>query len=251
MFVRNDHAEKMNFDCQKKRLRVTMLGGQVQEIDGKIYHCKIKDKWGNIHEFNAHGLNEVTGNLGDPLSKELMRQLFPNVMGCHKLTGAMSVDYLIGLGKASWQPQRVQKALMGGDFWIWENRFGTCVGGSHPMVTSFTSRSDNLYTVLKVITEEVSDLEQLRIPTCSAFLAKNAPADSSDFFAREQLATVVEPKCGSCRCGKCPIPGSRYSFREEMELKMIDENLSYDVEKGCWTAAYLYLFPREVLKGSQ
>ena len=98
MFVRNEHARKMNFDCQEKRLRVTMLGGQVQEIDGKIYHCKIKDKWGNIHEFNAHGLDEVTGNLGDPLSKELMRQLFPNVVGCHKLTGATSVDYLIGLG---------------------------------------------------------------------------------------------------------------------------------------------------------
>ena len=91
----------------------------------------------------------------------------------------------------------------------------------------------------------------LKIPTCSAFTLKISPAESNDFFTTEQLGTVAEPKCGSCRCGKCPVPGSRYSFREESELKLIEENLSYSEANGYWVARYSYLYPRESLKGTR
>ena len=143
-----------------------------------------------------------------------MQQMFPDISGIHRLSGADEVDYLIGIGNASWQPERVQKALGGGDFWVWENEFGSCIGGSHPLVRSFTRRSDSLYTVLKVVTEDMSVVNSLRIPTCTALVTKTSIMDSGDFFAGEQLGTTVEPKCGACRCGKCPIPGSRYSYRE-------------------------------------
>ena len=251
IFVRHEHARKMGFPYREKRLRVTTLGGQVQEIDGVIYDCKIKDQKGKILEFSAHGLEEVTGNLGNPLSKDVMSKMFPDIVGGHKLSGATTVDYLIGLSKASWQPQRIQKALCGGDFWLWENRFGTCVGGSHPMVNSFTHRSDSIYTVLKVVTDEIVQGSDFRIPTCSALATKAAITDSQDFFETERLGTVVEPRCGNCRCGTCPIPGSRYSFREESELKLIEEGLTYDEVENCWTARYPYLYPKELLKGDK
>ena len=107
-FVRDAHARKMNFPYWEKRLRVTTLGGQIQEIDGVIYRCQIKDQKGKILEFYAHGLEEVTGSVGRPIAREALKQMFPDIMGTHRLTGATTVDYLIGLGKASWQPQRVK-----------------------------------------------------------------------------------------------------------------------------------------------
>ena len=162
---------------------------------------------------------------------------------------AEEVDYLIGLGKASWQPSRVEKAAGGGDFWLWQNEFGLCVGGSHPLVNSFTSRSNSLYTVLKTIVHEDPFITSQRIPTCSAFSSKVSIVECGDFFQLERLGTVVEPRCGSCRCGRCPVPGSRYSFREESELKLIEENLSYDEEQHCWVAKYPYVYARETLKG--
>ena len=61
----------------------------------------------------------------------------------------------------------------------------------------------------------------------------------------------MEPRCGACRCGRCPVPGSRFSFREESELKLIEENLTYDEENHCWVAGYPYLYPRSSLKGSR
>ena len=54
IFVRHEHARRMKFPSREKQLRVTMLGGQVQEINGVIYDCKIVDQKGRIVEFSAH-----------------------------------------------------------------------------------------------------------------------------------------------------------------------------------------------------
>ena len=47
------------------------------------------------------------------------------------------------------------------------------------------------------------------------------------------------------------MPGSRYSFREENELKLIEENIRYDEENGRWIARYPYLFPKDSLMGTK
>ena len=206
---------------------------------------------GNEYQFTAHGLEEITGPMNSVLGDDVLRKLFPTVVGASKLCGASRVDYLIGLSKASWQPERILKAEGGGDFWLWQNNFGSCIGGSHPLVNAHVSRSDNLYTVMKVVKADSVYTDSLKVPTCSSFLVKSSFMDSQDFFHAEQLATVVNPKCGSCRCGRCPVPGSRYSYREENELKMIEENIRYDADKRTWVASYPYLFPKETLKGNR
>ena len=185
LFVRNAHAHRMGFPSKKKRLRVQTLGGDVKEIDAVIFDCRVKDLQGNEYEFQAHGLDSVTGMLSRVLSPELMKRLFPTVIGAHKLCGASTVDYLIGLGKVSWQPQRGLKAEEGGDFWMWQNKFGCCIGGSHPLVGSYVARSDSLYTVLKVVSTDSVFADSLRIPTCSSFLTKSSLGDSADFFRTE------------------------------------------------------------------
>ena len=83
-----------------------MLGGHIKEIDGVIYQCQVKDQKGKVYKFEAHGLDEVTGEMGKPLSREVMKQLFPNIIGAHSMSGTAKVDYLIGLSQASWHPQR-------------------------------------------------------------------------------------------------------------------------------------------------
>ena len=48
-----------------------------------------------------------------------------------------------------------------------------------------------------------------------------------NFFQTEALGTTINVKSGSCKCRKCPVPGSRYSHREEAELKLIQDGLRY------------------------
>ena len=61
--------------------------------------------------------------------------------------------------------------------------------------------------------------------TAKCYLGKESLEPQASFCDRENLCTIVEPRCGGCRCGKCPIPGSRYSHKEEGELKKIRDNL--------------------------
>ena len=48
------------------------------------------------------------------------------------------------------------------------------------------------------------------------------------FFQSELLGTVVEPRFGGCRCSKCPVPGSLYSFKEQKQYDKI-QGLLYRV----------------------
>ena len=106
----------MNFPCRKRRLLVKTLGGDEKEIDGKIYDCKIMDRMGRVYHFKAHGLDRVTGYLGDVPSKSVLQKLFPQMPGAWNMTTSQDVDYLIGMGRASWQPTRYERARLGGDF---------------------------------------------------------------------------------------------------------------------------------------
>ena len=75
----------------------------------------------------------------------------------------------------------------------------------------------------------------------NSYLSKESLESQSTFFDRENLCTQVKPRCGQCKCGKCPVPGSRYTHREEGELKMIKDNLKHNGK--CWETSYPFLYP--------
>ena len=100
--------------------------------------------------------------------------------------------------------------------------------------------------------------------SCNTSLDKSGELDSSEysltkretkafkelvdrFLAGENFLTAITPLCGGCKCGKCPIPGHTYSFKEEQELQMIRAGLHFDEEKGMWIASYPWLTPPSAL----
>ena len=78
-------------------------------------------------------------------------------------------------------------------------------------------------------------------PTSFA-LAKGAFGPAVDeFILGEELGTVCIPRCGSCKCGKCPLPGHHFSFKEEQELELIQSKLRYLENPGRWICGYPWL----------
>ena len=75
---------------------------------------------------------------------------------------------------------------------------------------------------------------------------KVAIKEMENFFKMESLGTIVEPRCGFCHCGKCLVPGSRYSHRDKSELKLLEEGLHYNSKRSCWVMSNPYLHPREL-----
>ena len=81
------------------------------------------------------------------------------------------------------------------------------------------------------------------VSACTMF----CKVDILNFINGEELVTETNPRCGSCKCAKCPIVGHSYSFKEEQELIMIQENLKYDEDHKCWTTRYPWLVDRVTL----
>ena len=86
----------------------------------------------------------------------------------------------------------------------------------------FSDQSD-IPTAIKVVAEGwIPDVSYNCV--CGAILT--SPFGSEDlFFKADSLGTIVEPRCGDCKCSKCPVPGSLYSFREQQEYDVIWNNL--------------------------
>ena len=61
------------------------------------------------------------------------------------------------------------------------------------------------------------------------------------FVFGEEIGTEVTLKCGGGKCGKCPIIGHAYSFKEEQELNLINSNLIYDINAEHWVASYPWI----------
>ena len=78
-------------------------------------------------------------------------------------------------------------------------------------------------------------------------VAQTYQMDGNAFFQAEALGTVIEPKCGGCKCTRCPVPGSKYSFLEQRQFDKINKNLFYDKKKKRWITKYPWKCERSTL----
>ncbi|XP_066029071.1 uncharacterized protein [Pocillopora verrucosa] len=126
------------------------------------------------------------------------------------------VDALIGFNYANFHPQREQSVE---HLLLLKNRFGRCIGGTHPKVKEDTKH------------HELNNIQFLREVSPSV----------EDFYKIENLGIECKPRCGGCKCGRCPLGSKNYTLKEERELALIEENLNYDEKAREWIAQYPWL----------
>ena len=156
-FVREAFARRCGFRGKEQHVSVRTLGGVVTEYTVILYTCFLKDENGEIQEFEAFGMETITGEVSRiGLSK--IRTLFPHLSyaSARKMTRMNQVDVLIGMSHPSWHPERAERAKGPGDFWIYRGKFGSCVGGRHPDIEDQTRKSDSLFTVVHSYQLEVT-----------------------------------------------------------------------------------------------
>ena len=147
-FVREGYAKSMGFTGRIEHLCVTTLGGDVKDITVTTYTCSLRDTDNKLNEFEAYGLDSITGVLTH-MKFPSIKKLFPNLSNTiiRNLMRGNVVDFLIGLKHPSWQPDKAERAKGEGDFWIYRGKFGQCLGGRHPDIVEGTCRSDSFFTL--------------------------------------------------------------------------------------------------------
>ena len=75
----------------------------------------------------------------------------------------------------------------------------------------------------------------------------NVVVSEDYYFKAESLGPAVEPKCGACKCSKCPIGGAKFCFKDQQDYDVIQGNLHYDEENSRWVTEYPWLCERSTL----
>ena len=134
------------------------MGNHLEENTFPVYKCRIKDLKGRILTFFAVALSRITGDMFCPLTGVQLKHLFPKVSGIESMCVKDPVDYLIGLDEAGLQPSCDHKAKGRGEFYVWKNSFGRCIGGRHKLIASAPEKnSAAMFT--RIATLFVSDLQ--------------------------------------------------------------------------------------------
>ena len=212
-FITNDKAKAEKLQGTRAELSIVKVGGESQTIHTKKYQLPLIDLDGHIVQIDVYGIDKITSEIPTVKTDDLVQE-FKDIKpeDARRPTGA--VDVLVGYEYAGFHPQPEQRSdhllLLG-------NRFGKCIGGSHKLIS-----------------------ESRISPNCKDACVHYVSAIKiDDFFKTENLGIECTPRCGNCKCGKCPIGAKDYTLKEELEL--IERNLEFDNKENRWIAAYPWL----------
>ena len=207
-------AEKIGLVGSPVKLNVTTVRGIEQSIDSHRYNFVILDKLGRKYKMVAYGIDHITNEISD-IKIDGMIHLFNDISKAEIERPSGKVDILIGMEYAAWHPVKEQSYE---HLVIYKNAFGRCLGGHHSSIVEKTYKNTNIAGNVNFISS-----------TCTL----------QKFFDIESLGTECSPRCGSCRCGKCPIGGKEYTIKEERELALIEQNLKFCGDH--WLTTYPWL----------
>ena len=209
-FITNAKAKQEKLKGVKTSLSIVKIGGQNEKIETMKYKLPLMDKQGHAVEFEVYGINKITSDI-EHVNVESIAHLFRNVTKDEIARPIGSVDVLIGYEYAAYHPEREQNV---GHLILLKNRFGRCVGGTHPLL------------------KEVYMIHNLGNARVNTIVGK---VNIEDFYNIEALGVQCKPKCGGCKCGKCSLGAKDYTIKEERELELIERNLTFNSDDSTWT----------------
>ena len=174
------------------------LGCVVTEQDTATqYVVELQTEEFKVVTIVAYGLEVITSPVV-PFDLDIIQELFPNRADVQVLQRkAGDVDMLIGHDYLGLHPKR-EIYNSGDHLSVMEGVFGKCIFGSHPRLQ-----------------EQTNFITQAGTTWVTSLLSRSKEAQLDRYILGEELATTTTPKCGGCRCGKCPSPGHNFSFKEE------------------------------------
>ena len=227
------------------KLELTTLGGSTVEEDSWLCEVKLMACDNSVITIHALSIQRLAGSINKPLDRAILKKLFPRIDSKLLMKDSGPIDILIGNDLLGFHPRK-EIASAGQHLQVCSGPFGLCVQGSHPALGNSNNIPSSFF--INIISTQDSPAITATHPQHSEFsasvqcyLTKAEKASLGEFIQGEDLGVEVQPRCGACQCGKCPIRGHTYSFKEEQELQIIRNNLKYDPEKKRWTTSYPWI----------
>lgn len=233
-YITHCAAQRLGLNGESIQLMVHGVGGMTKTVRTKRYslRLRVKTSKGTVAEDKlvCYGLESIA-DVSHPVTPQQLLKIFPDVAAA-ELIRPKTIDLLISHREGRLVPQPLK---MKGDLILWDGPLGKTIGGTHPDLfesvdltfhqseTHFarTMRtSSKLYR--EVLVSSGGDLLQM---VHSNAIATNK--EVLEWFKWDSIGAACNPKCGSCKCGKCSPGGREMTLGEERDLEKIKDCLSY------------------------
>ena len=131
------------------KITVTKVGGKQEEMISYVYDLPLTDSMEEIVHFRVYGTDRISTKI-KAISIENVLHLFHGITGKSVRRPTGEYDVLVGFEYAGHRPVCEQSV---GNLLLLGNRFGKCLGGSHPLLKEGTK---NLYSMFLSIISGVS-----------------------------------------------------------------------------------------------
>ena len=177
---------------------------------------KVEDITGAIVELHLVEVDRISSHV-NRIEKSVVEKHFPAFSSQIKIPPKGSVDILIGMQYAGFQPKEI---VSHGHLVLYNNRFGMVVAGSIDDGQVGAKVDDSIMHIRHgTVMHTVGTVER-------------------NFFEIEALGVFCTPKCGSCACGSCHPGGKNMSLKEEREYEIMRSNIGFDSHTGRFTTSY-------------
>jgi hypothetical protein len=254
-YITHRAAERIKAKKVKElSLDVTTMGNVEKTYNTWQYEFPINTSAGKKVTITAFGMERITRQVSK-LDPKVLVKLFPEYDPETLQRKSTHVDVLLGCDYFGLHPKQ-EEARCGDNLSIMNGALGICLQGAHPDLIEETRYDTNLAKKIHDVNVKVETYKtrldshpefhpnhasQCSVNVSSSYSHRKDQSQIDNFIQGEELATEISPQCGGCRCNKCPTVGHTYSFKEEQELKLIQENLEYDEVNQCWITSYPWL----------
>lgn len=211
--ITRDKAREERLRGTPLEISLVKVGGKEEKISSRKYKLPLIDLKGETTLVEVCEIDKITTDIQSVNMDKALDTLKIQRGDVTRPKGA--VDVLIGYDYAGFHPvkERNVEHLM-----LLKNRFGRCIGGTHPSIREKNHKS--------------------AFDACANHL-KAVKID--DFYNIERLGVSCTPRCGGCKCGKCAPGTSDYTLKEERELHLIEKGLEFNEQEKCWIAEYPWI----------
>ena len=178
------------------------------------------------HEVLAYGMSEITSTIIET-NVDDVACLFDGISVEDIKRPISKIDILIGTDACQILPIVYETK---GNLQLMRNQFGFCLRGKHPSIKTYKQDLNTNHVIINHVEVNVNDV----------IIESNRGLKLSldRFLSDDGLGISCNPRCGNCKCGKCPIGLNQYSIKEENELLLIKGGLVHDSNKRKWTVNY-------------
>ena len=251
-YISTEAAERLKLKGEDIKLIVQGVGGMEKTVATKRYtlRLRVKTPKGTVaeHKLLCYGLESIA-QVNQAVTPEQLLKFFPDVTA-NDLVRPVKIDLLISHreGRLVPQPIKVQ-----GDLVLWDGPLGKTVGGTHPNlfeVVDLAAHRSETHFARSMRTASRAYREVLEGPSrpCEdgeTSLSSTAATNREiiDWFKWDSVGAACDPKCGGCKCGRCPPGGKEMTLGEERDLEKIKGCLTYVMadkhsDSPHWDAAY-------------